>query len=113
MKKCITLLLLLVLMLPLGGCKHEPYTADTISRIYDRDWIIGQGVGAIQGKYGPFMRQFELDSGKYAGYHVGVYYVNYDAFGFDPSYIHDSYFIAFNEEGYAIDAWFEETSRGG
>lgn len=113
MKRWIAVLILLTLVFSLCACEKVRYTADNIHRIYDREWIIGQGIGSIQGKYGPFIRQFELDSGEYAGYHAGVYYVNYDAFGFDPSYVHDSYFIVFNEDGYAIDAWFEETSRGG
>ena len=43
----------------------------------------------------------------------GSYYVNYENNGMDPSYIHDTYFVIFNDEDIAVDAYFRKTSIGG
>lgn len=44
---------------------------------------------------------------------MGAYYVNYENGAIDPSYLHDTYFVRFNEAGKAVEAYFENTSAGG
>lgn len=109
MKKIILLVLVLMLMMTLCACIRPHYDENNISILYNREWIIGQSREKIERRYGEFDREYVTDSGDI----VGAYYVNYENYGMDPSYIHDTYFVKFNEEDIAIDAYFRETSKGG
>ena len=91
----------------LAGCTVH-YDETNISRIYDHDWIVGSNRREIENKYGEFNREFISDDGR----DLGAYYVNYDNSGMDPSYIHDTYFVEF-ENDVAVDAYFAQTSIGG
>ncbi len=91
------------------GCIPKHYDENNIVELYDREWIIGKTRQEIQQKYGEFKREFKSDDGRF----LGAYYVNYENTGLDPSYIHDTYFIEFNENDIAIDAFFQKTSIGG
>jgi len=94
----------------LCACGQTRYDESNISRMYSREWIVGRSESEIQAKYGPFDRIYTLDSGE----DVGAYYVNsYDANWLDPNNIHDTYFVVFDEERVAVDAYFRQTSRGG
>ena len=97
----------LMLVLLLTGCSVR-YDESNISRLYDREWIIGSSREEIENKYGEFDREFISDDGQ----DLGAYYVNYDNRGLDPSYVHDTYFVEF-ENDVAVDAYFRETSIGG
>lgn len=100
---------LLLLLTLLSACSGKHYDADNISQLYDRDWILGKSCAEIQEKYGDFQREFVSDEGE----NLGAYYVNYENKGIDPSYIHDTYFVVFDDAGIAVDAYFRETSIGG
>ncbi|MBR6521932.1 MAG: lipoprotein [Oscillospiraceae bacterium] len=91
----------------LTGCSIH-YDESNISKLYDSERIIGSSRDAIEAKYGAFDREFIADDGS----DLGAYYVNYDNRGLDPSYIHDTYFVEF-ENDVAVDAYFRETSIGG
>ena len=103
------ILILLAALLMLSGCKPTHYDAENISRLYDRDWIIGRSRAEIEEKYREFDREFTSDEGEV----LGAFYVNYENRGLDPSYIHDTYFVVFDEADIAVDAYFRETSIGG
>jgi len=91
-------------------CACAPhYDAENIHRLYDADWIVGQPREEIGRRYGAFKREYTLDTGE----DVGEYYVNYDNGPLDASYIHDTYFVYFDEEDVAVRAEFRETSIGG
>ena len=98
----------LALLLLLTACAPRRYDESNIGKRYDREWIIGKTQSEIVRRYGEFKRIYEQDLG-----YCGAYYVNYDHLGIDPSYIHDTYFIAFDEHGIATDAYFAQTSIGG
>jgi len=106
-KICFAIMLLLAMLL--SACSGKHYDAGNISELYDRDWIIGRSREAIEEKYGDFHREFISDTGE----DLGAFYVNYENKGIDPSYIHDTYFVVFDEAGIAVDAYFRETSIGG
>ena len=82
---------------------------NNISELYDKEWIVGKSREQIEDRYGEFKREYVSDTGE----NVGSYYVNYENSGMDPSYIHDTYFVIFNDEDIAVDAYFRETSIGG
>lgn len=103
-----TIMLLLMFTL-LTACSEKHYDESNISKLYDETWIIGKARDTIKEKYGKFNSEFISDNGE----NLAAYYVNYENKGFDPSYIHDTYFIVFNENDIAIGAYFSETSRGG
>ena len=103
------ILILLAALLILAGCKPVRYDAENISRLYDRDWIIGRSRAEIEEKYREFDREFTSDEGEI----LGAFYVNYENRGLDPSYIHDTYFVVFDDDGIAVDAYFRKTSIGG
>lgn len=105
MKKLLWAVLAAFLMLT--GCAVH-YDETNISRLYDYEWIVGSSRGEIEAKYGEFNREFISDDGR----DLGAYYVNYENRGLDPSYIHDTYFVVF-ENDVAIDAYFARTSIGG
>ena len=109
MKKGLALFLASLLVCCLCSCAAKYYDAENISEIYDREWIIGKTRSEIQQRYGAFDREFTSDDGK----DLGAYYVNYDNNIFDPSHIHDTYFIVFNGENVAVEAYFAQTSIGG
>lgn len=109
MKKLIPILIILAVALSLCACSPKHYDENNISEIYNKEWILGKTREEIENKYGEFNREYVLDSGE----NVGAYYVNYENYGLDPSYIHDTYFVEFNDENIAIDAYFRETSIGG
>ena len=92
----------------LTACAGKHYTAENISELFDRDWMIGKSCEEIEAKYRDFDREYIDD----AGQELGAFYINYDNHGIDPSYIHDTYFVVF-ENGVAVDAYFRETSIGG
>ena len=98
----------LACVLCLSACSTH-YDENNIHRLYDADWIVGKTPAEIQRKYGEFDRTYMLDTGE----DVGAYYVNYDGGPLDASYIHDTYFVFFDEDGVALRAEFRETSRGG
>ena len=83
----------------MGACARKHYDATNIHEKYDREWIIGKSREQIERKYGEFRREYTLDSGENSG--------------FDPSYIHDTYFVVFDDEDIAIDAYFVKSSMGG
>ena len=97
------------ILLLCSACSSKHYTADNIGELYDRTWIIGRSRAEITEKYGAFSREFTDDNGK----ELGAYYVNYENRGIGPSYIHDTYFILFDTNDFAIDAYFAQTSIGG
>ena len=105
MRKLLAILALLVL---LTGCSPRVYTAENIGKLYDEAHILGKTRDQIRAQYGPFKREYTLDDGR----EVGAWYVNYENWGLDPSYIHDTYFVRF-ENGVATEAWFAQTSIGG
>jgi len=105
MKKCLWVVLLALLML--AGCAVH-YDETNISRLYDQEWIVGSSRNEIENKYGEFDREFISDDGR----DLGAYYINYENRGLDPSYIHDTYFVVF-EDDVAVDAYFAQTSIGG
>lgn len=109
MKKIVTFLLFLMFILCLCACSSKHYDENNISELYDKEWILGKSREQIEDKYGEFRREYVSDTGEY----VGSYYVNYENSGIDPSYIHDTYFVIFNDEDIAVDAYFRETSIGG
>ena len=109
MKKAITLLVVLTFVLSLCACYAKHYDENNISELYDKEWIVGSSREQIEAKYGEFKREYVLDTGE----NVGAYYVNYENSGMDPSYIHDTYFVVFNDGDIAINAYFKETSIGG
>jgi hypothetical protein len=100
---------LLCLSVLLTSCAPRRYDESNIHKLYDREWIIGKTEAEIIRRYGKFKRVYGLDGGG----HQGSYYVNYENWGPDPSYIHDTYFIEFDENGVAVDAYFKRTSIGG
>lgn len=97
------------MLFALVACTPKHYDEKNIHELYDKEWIIGKSRGEIELKYGEFKREHTLTSGE----DVGAYYVNYENSGMDPSYIHDTYFIVFDKEDIAIDAYFSKTSKGG
>ena len=99
---------LLAALLLLTACAVR-YDESNIHRLYDADWIAGKTRQEIRRKYGEFDREYTLDTGE----DVGAYYVNYDNGWLDPSYIHDTYFVFFDENGTAVRSEFRETSIGG
>ena len=103
------ILILLAALLMLTGCKPNRYNAENISQLYDREWIIGKTRSEIEDKYREFDREFTSDEGDV----LGAFYVNYENRGLDPSYIHDTYFVVFDDDDIAVDAYFRETSIGG
>ena len=105
MKKRLWVVLLALLML--AGCAVH-YDKTNISRLYDQEWIVGSSRNEIESKYGEFNREFISDDGR----DLGAYYINYENRGLDPSYIHDTYFVVF-EDDVAVDAYFAQTSIGG
>ena len=109
MKKAVVLFLFSIILLTLCGCDYTHYDSDSISLLYDSEWIVGSTREEIERKYGDFDREYASDS---VG-NVGAYYVNYENSGIDPSYIHDTYFVLFNDDDIAVDAYFRETSIGG
>lgn len=109
MKKLIKLLVVFAFLLVVCSCSPKRYDEYNISDLYDKEWIVGKSREQIEDKYGEFKREYLSDSGE----NVGVYYVNYQNRGIDPSYIHDSFFVIFDNEGISIDAYFKETSIGG
>ena len=109
MKKLLfPILFVVAAMLLLSACRVQ-YDEDTIYKLYDREWIVGHSREEIVRKYGEFDREYVSDAGE----DVGAYYVNYENRGIDPSYIHDTYFILFEENGIATDSYFQKTSIGG
>ena len=91
-------------------CACAPhYDAENIHRLYDADWIAGKSRAEIVRRYGAFDREYTLDTGE----DVGTYYVNCDDGPLDASYIHDTYFVYFDENDAAVRSEFRETSRGG
>ena len=109
MKRYTVIFLVVAMLLALVACTLKHYDETNIHELYDKDWIIGKTRSEIELKYGEFKRAYTVDTGG----SVGEYYVNYENSGIDPSYIHDTYFVVFNEENIAIDAYFRRTSRGG
>ena len=105
MKKRLWVVLLALLML--AGCAVH-YDETNISRLYDQEWIVGSSRNEIESKYGEFNREFISDDGR----DLGAYFINYENRGLDPSYIHDTYFVVF-EDDVAVDAYFAQTSIGG
>lgn len=101
-------LVLVAILLLLTACAPRRYDESNIAKLYDREWIIGRTQTEIIRRYGEFKRIYEQDLG-----YRGAYYVNYENRGIDPSYIHDTYFIVFDENGVATDAYFVRTSIGG
>lgn len=85
------------------------YTAENIDRLYDAEWIEGKTRGEITEKYGAFDREYTLDTGE----DVGAWYVNYDNGPLDASYIHDTYFVYFDDRDVALRSEFRQTSVGG
>ena len=108
MKTAKPLAAVLACLLWLTACAPH-YDEINIHRLYDADWIVGKTRQEIQRKYGEFKREYTLDTGE----DVGAYYVNYDNGPLDASYIHDTYFVFFDENDVAVRAEFRETSRGG
>lgn len=98
-----------VLMSALLSCAPKHYDQTNIDRLYDREKIIGYTESEIVARYGSFQREAVDENGR----KTARYYVNYENHGLDPSYIHDTYFIEFDETGIAVDAYFRETSKGG
>ncbi len=109
MEKLVALLIVLTFALSLCACSPKHYGKNNISELYDKEWIVGKSREEIENKYGEFEREYMSDTGE----NLGSYYVNYENSGIDPSYIHDTFFVVFNDEGIAIDAYFRETSIGG
>ena len=109
MKKIGAFLFVVALILCLCACSPKHYDENNISELYDKEWIVGKSREQIEDKYGEFKREYVSDTGE----NVGSYYVNYENSGMDPSYIHDTYFVIFNDEDIAVDAYFRETSIGG
>ena len=109
MKKIVAFLLVVALILCLCACFPKYYDENNISELYDKEWIVGKSREQIEDKYGEFKREYVSDTGE----NVGSYYVNYENSGLDPSYIHDTYFVIFNDEDIAVDAYFRKTSIGG
>ena len=103
------ILILLAALLLLAGCKPVRYDAENISRLYDRDWIIGRSRAEIEEKYREFDREFTSDEGEI----LGAFYVNYENRGLDLSYIHDTYLVVIDDDDIADVAYFLETSIGG
>lgn len=103
------MLILLSALLLLTGCAPKHYDAENISKLYDREWIIGKTRAEIEDKYREFDREFTSDEGEV----LGAFYVNYENRGLDPSYIHDTYFVVFDADDIAVDVYFRETSIGG
>lgn len=109
MKKIFSVLCVcLGLVLILSACAPRRYDESNIDKLYHSEWIIGKTEAEIIRRYGEFQRVYERDGG-----HLGAYYVNYDNHGIDPSYLHDTYFVEFNEDRIAVDAYFRNTSKGG
>ena len=100
---------ILCLVTLLTACAPRRYDKSNIHKLYNREWIIGKTEAEIVRRYGEFKRAYQSDGGG----HMGAYYVNYENRGIDPSYIHDTYFIVFDESGVATDAYFAKTSVGG
>ncbi len=109
MKRYAIIFLVVAMLFALVACTLKRYDETNIHELYDKEWIIGKTRSEIELKYGEFKRAYTVDTGGA----VGEYYVNYENSGIDPSYIHDTYFVVFNEENIAIDAYFRRTSRGG
>ena len=109
MKKIVTILIIFTFIFGLCACCAKHYDESNISELYDKEWIIGKSREQIEDKYGAFKREYVLDTGE----NVGSYYVNYENRGIDPSYIHDTYFVVFNDDDIATNAYFRETSIGG
>ena len=107
MKKTVILFFVLTLFLSLCACEKH-YDETNISELYDSEWIVGKTRAEIEKKYGEFDREFISDDGD----DLGAYYVNYDDNIFDPSYIHDTFFVVFDGDS-AVDAYFRQTSIGG
>ena len=102
------LCLFLCLIVLLTACAPRRYDESNIHKRYNREWIIGKTETEIVRRYGEFKRVYETN-----GAYVGAYYVNYDNWGPDHSYLHDTYFIEFDEKRIAVDAYFRNTSKGG
>lgn len=110
MKRSVLATMLVALtLLVFTSCAPIHYDETNISRRYDREWILGKTRAEIEAKYGDFDREFVSDEGEI----LGAFYVNYENRGVDPSYIHDTYFVRFDEADVAVDAFFRETSIGG
>ena len=109
MKRYAVIFLVVAMLFALVACTLKRYDETNIHELYDKEWIIGKTRSEIELKYGEFKRAYTVDTGGV----VGEYYVNYENSGIDPSYIHDTYFIMFNEEDIAVDAFFRKTSKGG
>ena len=108
-KRVFLLLVSVWLMTLLVPCSPKVYNAENIDQLYQADWIIGKNREEIQDRYGRFDREFVSDQGDI----LGAHYVNYENGAIDPSYLHDTYFVRFNEAGKAVEAYFENTSAGG
>lgn len=109
MKKLCIRFVFLAFAFTLCACSTKHYDENNISELYDSNWIIGKSRDQIENKYGEFDREYVSDTSEI----IGAYYVNYDNAGLDPSFIHDTFFVIFNDADVAVDAYFEETSIGG
>ncbi len=113
MKKILAFMLIGTLLLALlSACSPMLYDESNIHLLYDRSWILGKSRDTIEARYGKFHREYIHTDGE----DMACYKVNsrhYDSYFLDPTNIHDSYFIVFNAENIAVDAYFAETSRGG
>jgi hypothetical protein len=109
MKRLVVLLLVVAMLFTLFACARKHYDETNIHEKYDKEWIIGKSREKIIRRYGAFNREYTSNTDK----KLGAYYVNYENYGIDPSYIHDTYFIVFDDDNIAIDAYFSETSKGG
>lgn len=103
------MLLVGMILLSLCACSEKHYDESNVHELYDRQWIIGRSRADIEARYGEFHREYLSDEGEA----MGAYYLNYDNGFLDPSYIHDTYFVVFGDDGLATDAYFRETSIGG
>ena len=109
MKRLVKLFTLLTFLLVICACSPKRYDENNISDLYNKEWIVGKSREQIEDKYGEFEREYVSNFGE----NIGAYYVNYQKSGIDPSYIHDTYFVIFDEKDISIDAYFRKTSIGG
>ena len=99
---------MIVTLLLMCACTEKHYDESNISELYSKEWIIGKSQEEIEDKYGPFQESVSDD-----GNFRGAFYINYDNKGIDPSYVHDTYWVVFNQDHIAIDAYFIQNSAGG
>ena len=109
MKKTFVFCFVFSILFALFACSAKHYDENNITELYDSEWIVGRAYEEIEHKYGRFDRQYVSEAGE----NVGAYYVNYENKGIDPSYIHDTFFVVFDDDSIAIDAYFRKTSMGG